>query len=634
MIRAIARESTETTCCYGLKYSAMRPMHAALEFPHARENKDSFTLFSTRHSVVKFRPIFQCLYPLKIMVRSTAIKAKKRRKSQRLQNDGEASQAISIENVAQARRRSTSSSSSTSDESSSIKGRFSFHHQRLGDDGPYRRLRSSNIASRKIPAQVLNNSTNEAGGKNRKRVASTSSSSNIKKKKNPRVSISSNSTATVTCPPLTRRQRQNMAKQVTPSPAAQTSAGASFSFNSPIPKRRLTPTSSLPEGVIDLYPPKNENVISLNTCRCGQNDCSANALSASFINSYGKDYWTQLKEREEPAISPPSPVSTQSSTSVLASPSSSTSSIYSDATPAQRRDYVYIDTSSLEVIQPRESSLYLHYQPELTPKMRAILVDWIIELSEHFDFGPAALHLAVTLVDKVLACGPLSMYDDDGDDDLDDGESKTNCFLISRDRFQLLGAACTWLACKVEEMSPPSVSEIAYVSDNIYSREQIKRMERRICNALNFSLIHQTPYPYINEFMRASNECPVSSCRGEFSPVFHNLVLYLLELGRLPYDPVTKKPSLLAASAVYLARVTLGIQSKDTSVDPEGRWSRTLQYYTGYGHGDLRETVLAIHGYHRAAEETSLKSVFAKYKTKKYHRVALKTIPRIEDLGF
>ena len=44
--------------------------------------------------------------------------------------------------------------------------------------------------------------------------------------------------------------------------------------------------------------------------------------------------------------------------------------------------------------------------------------------------------------------------------------------------------------------------------------------------------------------------------------------------------------------------------------------------------------MLAIHGYHLAAEDSSVKSVFAKYKHKKYNLVAVKTVPRVEDLGF
>lgn len=564
------------------------------------------------------------------MGRSVALKAEKRRKSPRYQNNAlPQPRSVPIADLARARRRSMSSSDESSSGAKSSQS-----------DGPYKNLRTrkssvfDNEDERKIPAKVLNNSTNAQNG--RKRSASTISVRSAKKK-TPRVTITTEMIEYQ--PPRTRSQRKKTSNEVTPSPASPTtSRSPSFAFNSPLPKRRLSRvTSALPEGVIDLYPSKDS--FEFPPCPCGQDDCSAHALTTSFIQSYGNDYFTQLKEREEPAITPPSPMTPQN-TSVSATArsrsSSSESSIESHATPEHRKDFVYIDTSQVEGIEPIESDLFLHYQPELTPKMRAILVDWIIELSEHFDFGPAALHLSVTLVDKVLARGPLSMYDiDEVDEDrLDDGESKTNCFLISRDRFQLLGAACTWLACKVEELNPPTVSEIAYVSDNIYSTEQIKRMERRICNALNFSIIHQTPYPYTYEFIRASNECCRPSCHAESSQVFHQMVMYLLEIGRLPYLPVTRKPSLLAASAVYIARVALGIKSNDKSVDPLGRWTRTLHYYTGYSRDDLKETVLAIHGYHRAAEETNLKSVFAKYKSKKHQRVALKTVPRLEDLGF
>ena len=337
----------------------------------------------------------------------------------------------------------------------------------------------------------------------------------------------------------------------------------------------------------------------------------------------------------------------------------------SQETPARRRRVWGSTLTTTSGVIPAkkavESSRFLDYQPDLTPKMRAILMDWIIELSEHFNFGPSTLHLACTLVDQVLACGPLS-FDDDEDENqqqqLDnDGESKTNCFLISRDRFQLLGATCTWLACKMEELKPPQVSQIAYVSgtcllvchtvlvqgggrpsappwtshsvlvcvlwtDNIYSVEQIKRMERRVCNALGFAMSRQTPYLFIHEFLRASQECANPGCGAPES--FRFMVLYLLELGRLTYLPVTKKPSLLAAAAIYLARVTFHMKP----------WSTTLEYYTGYKAADLMEMVLVVHSHQAAAEESNLKSCFAKYKAKKYLRVAIKTVPRVEDLGF
>eukprot|EP00957_Ditylum_brightwellii_P130101 9923448-Ditylum_brightwellii.AAC.1 len=47
---------------------------------------------------------------------------------------------------------------------------------------------------------------------------------------------------------------------------------------------------------------------------------------------------------------------------------------------------------------------YLHRQTHLTQKMRAILMDWLIELAEEYHLHPRTLHLGVALVDKTLAC--------------------------------------------------------------------------------------------------------------------------------------------------------------------------------------------------------------------------------------
>lgn len=40
---------------------------------------------------------------------------------------------------------------------------------------------------------------------------------------------------------------------------------------------------------------------------------------------------------------------------------------------------------------------------ELTPLMRSILVDWLVDVAVHFDVGTETLHLAVALIDRVLS---------------------------------------------------------------------------------------------------------------------------------------------------------------------------------------------------------------------------------------
>jgi hypothetical protein len=511
---------------------------------------------------------------------------------------------------------------------------------------------------------------------------------------------------------------------------------------------------------------RSSSSLSLLSSRCEYNGRSiaysdsstTESLTVHFIQTYGEEYWNILHESERAIINDPSKTSDNSSSN-LSSPkrrnrrgigipfgspqststSSSSSSVSSSTTamskvtPNERQNDFVVneDWNKKKNIrnlhqQPCESTTLMSVQPNLTPKMRSILIDWLIELSEHFSFESSTLHLAVTMVDRVLASGrslhgggddeqrrrrrPRSSsqtfslsstsasmltkdshnnsYDsgldtdeeDDNEDDNDnydddeEGSKDTRCYLIPRDRFQLLGATCVWLACKVKEIAPPKAKEIAYVSDHIYTVEQIKTMERRVCNALNFTFFEApTPHHFLFEFMRASfaqesaaststgtTTCTNSTtggcscgCRRCIIPaaatgvglaidsVFRDMAHYLLELGRLPYGPTGRKPSLLAAAVVYLTRVTLGIpratiahRSLSSSSECNAYWTPTLEYYTGYAKSDLFETVLELHAYHMAAETTNLKAVFSKYKTKRFHRVALKTVVLREDLGF
>lgn len=74
-------------------------------------------------------------------------------------------------------------------------------------------------------------------------------------------------------------------------------------------------------------------------------------------------------------------------------------------------------------------------QKELTPNMRAILVDWLVEVQENFELNHETLYLAIKLVDFYL--------------------SKAK---IPRERLQLLGATCLFIACKFDV----SVHRVAY----------------------------------------------------------------------------------------------------------------------------------------------------------------------------
>ncbi|KAL3904856.1 MAG: hypothetical protein SGILL_009906, partial [Bacillariaceae sp.] len=486
-------------------------------------------------------------------------------------------------------------------------------------------------------------------------------------------------------------------KTVTPSPAAA-SSGTAFAFDTP---RRQRPTpqpltekrqaKKTPRGVADLYGSVNEgDVVNHNDknsllklccpdCNGSRDTCSPESLTAEYIRVYGKDHWDALHAMDRPVVTFPGSendeheeeLSGDSQTTddyneCFSSSESSTSSATRFRTPSRRKNSVSrkfwtkyqsgINTPAAlfpNSEEPVESREYLSEigQSDLTPKMRAILVDWLIELSEHFSFAPATLHLAITMADRVLASGPFSADEDQIDDDASYDENDDNfsfgskCYKIRRSRYQLLGGACTWMACKLMELHAPKVRDIAYVSDGFYTVTQVKSMERRVCNALKFAFFQQpTPPQFLLEFLRASYEGDrllndgeeVTRCQHSFcgthqfvtKSAFQELANYLLELGRLSFTPVSQKPSLLAAAAVYLARVTMNLRSQSkTSCDDTGFWTPTLRHYSGYSKDDLKETVLTIHAYQVTAESnTKLKAAFSKYRTRKRHRVALRTV--------
>ena len=71
---------------------------------------------------------------------------------------------------------------------------------------------------------------------------------------------------------------------------------------------------------------------------------------------------------------------------------------------------------------------YLNQQPQVTPRMRAVLVDWLVEVQENFELNHETLYLAVKLVDTYMAIVPN----------------------VPRDNIQLIGSVALFLASKYD----------------------------------------------------------------------------------------------------------------------------------------------------------------------------------------
>jgi hypothetical protein len=201
-------------------------------------------------------------------------------------------------------------------------------------------------------------------------------------------------------------------------------------------------------------------------------------------------------------------------------------------------------------------------------------------------------------------------------------------------------SACILIASKVEDIRHPRVEELVYISDSSFSADYLIHLETRICNLLQFRLQKVTPHDFLHVYLRASQ----ASGNKEYHPlkdnsVLQNMALYLLELSRSSYLLSREKPSMLAASSIFLARATLHIGVKNSDEGSETEmcfWNKTLQHYSGYSISDMIKTLLQLHRLQLCAEkspEVGVTPAFNKFRRPETNYASLKTAPRVEDLG-
>ncbi|XP_039057911.1 cyclin-A2-2-like [Hibiscus syriacus] len=250
------------------------------------------------------------------------------------------------------------------------------------------------------------------------------------------------------------------------------------------------------------------------------------------------------------------------------------------------------DNKRVTELNRRISTNYMEQvQRDITPSMRGILIDWLVEVSEEYKLVPDTLYLTVSLIDRFLSHN-----------------------FIEKQRLQLLGVTCMLIASKYEEICAPRVEEFCFITDNTYTRGEVLEMERKVLNFLYFQLSVPTTKTFLRRFIRAAQATyEVPRLELEF------LANYLAELSLVEYSFLKFSPSLVAASAVFLARLTL-----NQSVHP---WNPTLEHYTHYKAAELKATVLALEDLQLNTNGCSLNAIRNKYKQQKFKCVATMSSP-------
>ncbi|KAK2900018.1 G2/mitotic-specific cyclin-B3 [Channa argus] len=224
-------------------------------------------------------------------------------------------------------------------------------------------------------------------------------------------------------------------------------------------------------------------------------------------------------------------------------------------------------------------SNYMTEQPSLNSEMRAILIDWLVEVQENFELYHETLYLAVKITDHYLSRTP-----------------------VHREMLQLVGSTAMLIASKFEERSPPCVDDFLYICDDAYKREELISMEANILQALSFDI--NIPISY--RFLRRYAKC-VSAGMDTLT-----LARYFCEMSLMEMDLVVERGSLVASACLLMALVT-----KDL-----GGWSPILQFHSGYQTTDLVPVVRRLYLMLLAPPDDKLKAIRNKYSHKVFFEVA------------
>lgn len=169
----------------------------------------------------------------------------------------------------------------------------------------------------------------------------------------------------------------------------------------------------------------------------------------------------------------------------------------------------------------------IEIQTEIQWFMRPYLLDFLLEAHYAFQLLPETLHLAVNLLDRY--CSRRVVY---------------------KRHYQLVGCASLLIAAKYGDRKErvPTIRELKSMCCSLYDDDMFTQMEWHVLQTLNWIVGH----PTVTSFLQlALNEV---NC----DPELEHMSWYITELALYHKDFIPVRPSVMARSALALARCVLG----------------------------------------------------------------------------
>ena len=189
-------------------------------------------------------------------------------------------------------------------------------------------------------------------------------------------------------------------------------------------------------------------------------------------------------------------------------------------------------------------------QKSINQKMRAILIDWIVDVHKKYRLKPETLYLTVNIIDRFL--------------------SKQNVTTL---KLQLVGVVSFLIASKYEDIHPPLVKELADITDGAYVPSQLLSMENQILSCLNFDLFYPTQWHFLECYKKKLN----------LNGIIFYFAWYLMELGLIDFNLINYKGSVIASTVVMISMKKFKVYE-----------AKEFEKVTGYKEKDLENCIKEI----------------------------------------
>ncbi|OMJ83903.1 hypothetical protein SteCoe_15058 [Stentor coeruleus] len=223
---------------------------------------------------------------------------------------------------------------------------------------------------------------------------------------------------------------------------------------------------------------------------------------------------------------------------------------------------------------------YMKNQADITEKMRSVLLDWLVEVHYRFKLAPETLFLTVNLIDRYL-----------------------EKVIICRSRLQLIGVSAMLIASKYEDIYPPEIRDLVYITDKAYTKGEILQTEKSILKILDYNITVPSSYRFLERFSKISG----------LSLEQTSLARYLQELALIDYKMLKYSNSLIAAGSIYL-------MFKLKSIKPE--WTGDLRKASGYTEDQIKPCAKDLCLLFQNSHKSSLKGVREKFSSDQFFCVA------------